>query len=50
MSDKQHKNRPRKIEGSNFQDFLDEDGTQSNTRLVDQLGVTQAASSTDFMP
>jgi len=41
--DKKHENRPRKVEDYQLQDLLDEDDTQSQKMLAEQLGISQAA-------
>jgi len=41
--DKKRENRPRKIEDCQLQALLDEDDTQSQKMLAEQLGVSQAA-------
>ena len=43
LSDKKPENRPRKVEDCQLQAFLDEDNTQSQKMLAEQLGVSQAA-------
>ena len=43
LSDKKRENRPRKIEDCQLQALLDEDDTQSQKMLAEQLGVSQAA-------
>ena len=43
MRDKKRENRPRKVEDSQLQALLDEDDTQSQKILAEQLGVSQAA-------
>jgi len=43
LSDKKRENRPRKIENCQLQTLLDEDDTQSQKMLAEQLGVSQAA-------
>jgi len=43
LSDKKRENRPRKVEDCQLQAFLDEDDTQSQKMLAEQLGVSQAA-------
>ena len=41
LSDKKRENRPRKVEDYQLQAFLDEDDTQSQIMVVEQLGITQ---------
>ena len=41
--DKKRENRPRKVEDCQLQALLDEDDTQSQKMLAEQLGVSQAA-------
>ena len=43
LSDKKRENRPRKVEDYQLQALLDEDDTQSQKMLAEQLGVSQAA-------
>jgi len=43
LSDKKHENRLRKVEDCQLQALLDEDDTQSQKMLAEQLGVSQAA-------
>jgi len=43
LSDKKRENRPRKVEDCQLQTLLDEDDTQSQKMLAEQLGVSQAA-------
>jgi len=43
LSDKKRENWPRKIEAYQLQTLLDDDGTQSQKMLAEQLGVSQAA-------
>jgi len=43
LSDKKRKNRFRKVEDCQLQALLDEDDTQSQKMLAEQLGVSQAA-------
>jgi len=43
LSDKKRENRPRKIEDYQLQALLDENDTQSQKMLAEQLGVSQAA-------
>ena len=43
LSDKKRENRPRKVEDCQLQALLDEDDTQSQKMLAEQLGVSQAA-------
>jgi len=43
LSDKKRENRPRKIDGCQLQALLDEDNTQSQKILAEQLDVTQPA-------
>jgi len=43
LTDKKRENRPRKIEDCQLQALLDEDDTQSQKMLAEQLGVSQAA-------
>jgi len=43
LSDKKRENRPRKVENCQLQALLDEDDTQSQKMLAEQLGVSQAA-------
>jgi len=43
MSDKKREHRPRKVENCQLQALLDEDDTQSQKMLAEQLGVSQAA-------
>jgi len=43
LSDKKRENRPRNIEDCQLQALLDEDDTQSQKMLAEQLGVSQAA-------
>jgi len=43
LSDKKRENRPRKIEDCQLQALLDEDDTQSQKMLTEQLDVSQAA-------
>jgi len=43
LSDKKHENRPRKVEDCQLQALLDEDDTQSQKMLAEQLDVSQAA-------
>ena len=43
LSDKKHENRPRKLEDCQLQALLDEDDTQSQKMLAEQLDVSQAA-------
>jgi len=42
LSDKKRENRPRKFEDCQLQALLDEDDTQSQKILAEQLGVSQA--------
>jgi len=42
LSDKKHENRPRKVEDCQLQALLDEDDTQSQKMLAEQLDVSQA--------
>ena len=41
--DKKRENRPRKVEDCQLQALLDDDDTQSQNMLAEQLGVSQAA-------
>ena len=43
LSDKKRENRPRKVEDCQLQAFLDEDDTQSQKMLAEQLGIPQVA-------
>jgi len=43
LSDKKHENWPRKVEDCQLQALLDEDDTQSQKMLAEQLGVSQTA-------
>ena len=43
LSDKKRENRPRKVENCQLQALLDEDDTQSQKMLAEQLDVSQAA-------
>ena len=43
LSDKKRENRPRKVEDHELQALLDQDDTQSQKMLAEQLGVTQPA-------
>ena len=43
LSDKKRENRPRKVEDCQLQALSDEDDTQSQKILVEQLDVSQAA-------
>jgi len=43
LSDKKRENRPRKVEDCQLQALLDENNTQSQKMLAEQLGVTQPA-------
>jgi len=43
LSDKKRENRPRKVEDCQLQALLDENDTQSQKMLAEQLGVSQAA-------
>jgi len=43
LTGKKRENRPRKLEDEEFQALLDEDDTQSQKMLAEQLGVTQPA-------
>ena len=43
LSSKKRENRPRKVEDCQLQALLDEDNTQSQKMLAEQLGVSQAA-------
>jgi len=43
LSDKKRENRPRKVEDCQLQALLDEDDTQSQKMLAEQLDVSQAA-------
>jgi len=43
LSDKKRENRPRKVEDCQLHSLLDEDDTQSQKMLAEQLGVSQAA-------
>ena len=43
LSDKKRENRPRKVEDCQLQALLDEDDTQSQKMLAEQLGISQAA-------
>jgi len=43
LSDKKRENRPRKVEQCQLQTLLDENDTQSQKMLAEQLGVSQAA-------
>jgi len=43
LNDKKRENRPKKIEDCQLQALLDEDDTQSQKMLAEQLGVSQAA-------
>ena len=43
LSDKKHENRSRKVENCQLQVLLDEDDTQSQKMLAEQLGISQAA-------
>jgi len=43
LSDKKRENRPRKVENCQSQAFLDEDDTQSQKMLAEQLGIPQVA-------
>jgi len=43
LSDKKRENRPRKVEDCQLHALLDEDDTQSQKMLAEQLGVSQAA-------
>jgi len=43
LNDKKRENRPRKVEDCQLQALLDEDDTQSQKMLAEQLGVSQAA-------
>jgi len=43
LSDKKHENQPRKIEDSQLQALLNEDDTQSQKMLAEQLSVPHAA-------
>jgi len=43
LSDKKRENRPRKVEDCQLQALLDEDDTQSQKMLAEQLGVSRAA-------
>jgi len=42
LSDKKRENRPRKVEDCQLQAFLDEDDTQSQKMLAEQLSISQA--------
>jgi len=42
LSDKKRENRPRKVEDCQLQALLDEDDTQSQKMLAEQLSVSQA--------
>ena len=42
LSNKKRENRPRKVENCQLQALLDEDDTQSQKMLAEQLGVSQA--------
>ena len=42
LSDKKRENRPRKVEDCQLQTLLDEDDTQLQKMLAEQLGVSQA--------
>ena len=44
LTDKKRENRPRKLEDEEFQALLDEDDTQSQKMLAEQLGVQPAIS------
>ena len=48
LSDKKRENRLRKVEDHDLQALLDEDDTQSQKMLAEQLGVTQQAISIRF--
>ena len=43
LSDKKRENRPRKVEDYQLQALLDEDDTQSQEMLAEQLSISQAA-------
>jgi len=43
LNDKKRENRPRKVKDCQLQALLDEDDTQSQKMLAEQLGVSQAA-------
>ena len=43
LNDKKHENRSRKVEDCQLQALLNEDDTQSQKMLAEQLGVSQAA-------
>jgi len=50
LSDKKRENRPRKVEDCQLQALLDEDDTQTQKMLAEQLGVFQAAFPCGYMP
>jgi len=43
LNDKKRENRPKKLEDCQLQALLDEDDTQSQKMLAEQLGISQAA-------